>query len=53
VVRRVEPALIETGRVPTSGIGIAAADEAVVAQLGLTGVVIGAVMPGAPAERSD
>jgi 2-alkenal reductase len=49
-VNRVVPELIQSGRVPTPGIGIAAADEALVAQLGISGVVIAAVMPGSPAE---
>src|SRR5688500_826319 len=49
-VNRVVPELIQSGRVPTPGIGIAAADEALAAQLGISGVVIAAVMPGSPAE---
>ncbi len=51
-VNRVVPELIRSGRVPTPGIGIAAADEAVSAQLGITGVVIAAVVPGSPAEQA-
>jgi 2-alkenal reductase len=50
VVNRVVPALICDGRVPTPGIGIVAADEAIAARLGLTGVVIADVVPGSPAE---
>jgi 2-alkenal reductase len=52
VVNRVVPALIRDGRVPMPGIGIVASDEAMAAQLGLTGVVIAAVVPGSPAEAA-
>jgi len=51
-VNRVVPQLIDRGRVPNPGIGIIAADEAATAQLGITGVVIAAVVPGSPAERA-
>jgi 2-alkenal reductase len=51
-VNRVVPELIRTGRYPTPGIGIAAADEAVSAQLGVSGVVIAAVAPGSPAAQA-
>jgi 2-alkenal reductase len=51
-VNRVVPQLINQGRVPNPGIGIIAADEAATAQLGITGVVIAAVVPGTPAERA-
>jgi 2-alkenal reductase len=51
-VNRVVPELIQSGRVPTPGIGIAAADEAVSTQLGISGVVIAAVLPGSPAEQA-
>ena len=50
VANRVVPTLIRTGRFPTPGIGIVAADEALTARLGLQGVVIGAVVPGSPAD---
>jgi S1-C subfamily serine protease len=52
VVNRVVPDLIRNGRVPTPGIGIVAADEAVAARLGADGVVIVRTMPGSPAERA-
>ncbi len=52
VVNRVVPALIRSGRVPTPGIGILAADEAMAAQMDLEGVVIAEVLPGSPAERA-
>ncbi|MFC5067363.1 S1C family serine protease [Flaviflagellibacter deserti] len=51
-VNRVVPSLINDGRVPTPGIGIVAADDAVAAQLGLVGLVVAAVVPGSPAERA-
>ena len=50
VVNRVIPTLIRTGRFPTPGIGIAVADELVAAQLGVSGVVVAAVIPGSPAQ---
>jgi 2-alkenal reductase len=52
VVNRVVPELIRNGRVPTPGIGIVAADEAIAAQLGAEGVIIAETVPGAPAERA-
>jgi 2-alkenal reductase len=52
VANRIVPALISSGRVPTPGIGILVAEEAVTAQLGLTGIVIADVVPGSPAERA-
>ncbi|HZH52819.1 MAG TPA: trypsin-like peptidase domain-containing protein [Microvirga sp.] len=52
VVNRVVPELIRDGRVPTPGIGILAADETVAAQLGVTGVIVAAVVPGSPADRA-
>jgi 2-alkenal reductase len=52
VANRVVPTLIRTGRFPTPGIGIVAADEALAARLGLPGVVVGAVVPGSPADAA-
>ena len=52
VVNRVVPELIRTGRVPTPGIGIVLANEAVSTRLGIEGVVIARVSPGSPAERA-
>ncbi|WP_137390121.1 S1C family serine protease [Rhodoligotrophos defluvii] len=52
VVNRVVPQLIRTGHVPTPGIGILAANEAVSARLGVNGVIVAAVAPGSPAERA-
>lgn len=52
VANRVVPTLISTGRFPTPGIGIAAANEFVAAQLGVSGVVVAAVVPGSPAEEA-
>jgi 2-alkenal reductase len=52
VVNRVVPQLIRDGRVPTPGIGIAAASEAVATRLGVEGVVVVQTAPGSPAERA-
>lgn len=51
-VNRVVPELIRTGRVPTPGIGIIAANEAVAARMGREGVIIIRTIPGSPAERA-
>ena len=51
VVNRVVPQLIRTGHVPTPGIGIVAANEAVATRLGVEGVVIVRTVPGSPAAR--
>jgi 2-alkenal reductase len=51
-VNRVVPQLIRDGRVPTPGIGIIAADEAIAAQAGINGIIIAAVRPGSPAEAA-
>jgi 2-alkenal reductase len=52
IVNRVVPGLIRNGRVPTPGIGIVAANEAVAARLGAEGVVVVRTIPGSPAERA-
>ncbi|WP_230530285.1 S1C family serine protease [Microvirga roseola] len=52
VVNRVVPELIRQGRVPTPGIGILIADEALTAQMGVTGLMIAATVPGSPAETA-
>lgn len=52
VVNRVVPELIAKGRVPTPGIGIVAAEEALAARLGLQGVVVLSTAPGSPAARA-
>jgi len=52
VANRIVPTLIRDGRFPTPGIGIVAADEALTARLGLQGVVVGAVVPGSPADEA-
>jgi S1-C subfamily serine protease len=52
VVNRVVPELIRNGRVPTPGIGIVAASEAIAARLGAEGVVVVRTVPGSPAERA-
>jgi 2-alkenal reductase len=51
IVNRVVPQLIRTGHVPTPGIGIVAANEAVATRLGLEGVVIVRTVPGSSAGR--
>jgi 2-alkenal reductase len=52
VVNRIVPELIRSGRVPTPGIGIVAASEAIATRLGVEGVVIVRTAPGSPAERA-
>lgn len=52
IINRVVPELIARGRVPTPGIGIIAASEAVTARIGTEGVVIIRTVPGSPAERA-
>jgi len=49
IVNRVVPELISKGRVPTPGIGIVAADEAVSTRLGVEGVIVVRALPGLPA----
>ena len=49
IVNRVVPQLIRDGRVPTPGIGIVAADEAVATRLGVDGIVVVQTAPGSPA----
>jgi len=51
-VNRVVPELIRNGRVPTPGIGIVAASEAVATRTGAEGVVVVRTAPGSPAERA-
>jgi 2-alkenal reductase len=52
IVNRVVPQLIRTGHVPTPGIGIVAANEAVATRLGVEGVVIVRTIPGSPAAHA-
>jgi S1-C subfamily serine protease len=52
VVNRIVPELIRNGRVPTPGIGIVSANEAVAARMGLEGVVVVRTAPNSPAERA-
>jgi S1-C subfamily serine protease len=52
VVNRVVPELISKGRVPTPGIGIVAADEAVSTRLGVEGVIVVRALPGLPAAQA-
>ncbi|TDR88022.1 S1C family serine protease [Enterovirga rhinocerotis] len=52
IANRVVTSLIATGRVPTPGIGIVAADEAMATRLGVEGVIVVRVAPGSPAEQA-
>ena len=52
IVHRVVPQLIRDGRVPTPGIGIVAAHEAVATRLGVEGVVVVQDSPGSPAAQA-
>src|SRR4029079_12282253 len=52
IVNRVVPELIKNGRVPTPGIGIVAASEAMATRLGVEGVIVVRTAPGSPAERA-
>ncbi|MDP1584959.1 MAG: trypsin-like peptidase domain-containing protein [Bradyrhizobium sp.] len=52
IVNRVVPELIRTGRVPTPGIGIVAANEALATRLGIEGVIVVRTAPASPAERA-
>jgi S1-C subfamily serine protease len=51
-VNRVVPELINKGRVPTPGIGIVAANEAVATRLGIEGVIVVRAVPGSPAAQA-
>ena len=51
-VNRVVPELIRNGRVPTPGIGIMAASEAVATRIGVQGIIVVRTVPGSPAERA-
>ncbi|MBN8955972.1 MAG: trypsin-like peptidase domain-containing protein [Rhizobiales bacterium] len=51
VVNRIVPQLIHSGRVPTPGIGIVAANETVATRFGVEGVIVVRTAPGSPAER--
>jgi len=52
IVNRVVPEIIRRGYVPTPGIGIVAANEAVATRAGADGVVIVRTVPGSAAERA-
>ncbi|HEY8565635.1 MAG TPA: trypsin-like peptidase domain-containing protein [Beijerinckiaceae bacterium] len=52
VVNRVVPELIRTGRLPSPGIGIIAAQEAAAARVGIEGVVVLRTLPNSPAARA-
>ena len=52
IVNRVVPQLIRDGHVPTPGIGIVAANEAVATRMGIEGVVIVRTVPDSSAARA-
>jgi 2-alkenal reductase len=52
VVNRVVPQLIQSGRMPTPGIGIVTANETIATRLGVEGVIVVRTAPGSPAERA-
>jgi 2-alkenal reductase len=52
VVNRIVPQLIRDGRVPTPGIGVVAAGEAVATRMHVEGVIVVRTAPGSPAERA-
>src|SRR5689334_9810453 len=52
LVNRVVPQIIKNGRAPRPGIGIAAADERIAAQLGVRGVMVLGVARGSPAQKA-
>lgn len=52
VLNRVVPELIRNGSVPTPGIGVVLADEAVATRLGVDGVIVLHTLPGSPAEKA-
>ena len=51
-VNRIVPQLIRSGTIPRPGIGIIAADQALVARLGIRGVVISEVLPDSAAAQA-
>jgi 2-alkenal reductase len=52
IVNRVVPELIRMGRVPTPGIGIIPASEALATHFGIEGVLVEQIVQGSPAERA-
>jgi 2-alkenal reductase len=50
-VNRIVPELIKNGRVPTPGIGIIAASEALATRMGVEGVIVIRTAPDSPAEH--
>lgn len=52
VVNRIVPLLIRQEKIPTPGIGITAAEDAITARLGISGVVITEVVPGLSADQA-
>ncbi|MBR0799709.1 trypsin-like peptidase domain-containing protein [Bradyrhizobium jicamae] len=52
IVNRVVPGLIRDGRVPTPGVGVVTANEAVATRLGAEGLIVVRTTPGSPAERA-
>lgn len=52
VVNRIVPEIIRSGRVPTPGIGIVAANEAAATRAGVEGVIIVRTVPNTPAANT-
>ena len=52
IVNRVVPGLISKGQVPTPGIGIVTASDAVATRLGVEGLVVLRTVPNSPAARA-
>jgi 2-alkenal reductase len=52
VVNRVVPQIISKGRPARPGIGVTIASDELVAQMGLTGVLVVSVAPGRPADKA-
>lgn len=51
-VNRIVPELIENGRVPTPGIGVVPATEAIATRLGIEGLTVVETTPGSPARSA-
>jgi 2-alkenal reductase len=52
IVNRIVPELISKGHVPTPGMGVVTATEALATRLGVEGLVILRTVPGSPAARA-
>ena len=52
LVNTIVPQLIQKGRIPRPGIGIAAADESISARMGIRGIAIMGIEPGSAADQA-